>query len=222
MQKLAVALTTQEEFNEYMNILKEKYWRLIFPYANWAIFGENTCYTFKNWNHYVKRLQHYIDCGYKIISLSEAIGDKEIIREEIRGFEHKELGWKAEEVPDTRQWQKTWFVELPYWEGGKERWRYFIKEELLALWFEPIEEPKRDWIDEVWDDYCQTKWKTYLEKKALFKKAIEKHMPQTQTVTMDELLSTESLFHTTTVKGEALLWLWEVVKLLKHKGLLKE
>lgn len=220
MQKVAVALTTQEEFNEYkkynLNINESSIEHIKQAItARWIVWINVE-------TGWWETIQYFQVLGYKIISLSEAIGDKEIIREEIRGFEHKELGWKAEEVPDTRQWQKTWFVELPYWEGGKERWRYFIKEELLALWFEPIEEPKRDWIDEVWDDYCQTKWKTYLEKKALFKKAIEKHMPQPHQVTMDELLNTESVYYQSTLEWEKLLRLWSVVDLLRSKGLLKE
>lgn len=236
MQKLAVALTTQEEFNDYMVWRENKAWRI---YASMEFDTKNVTCVLHNklwWIWPIQVYEKYPD-EYKIISLKEAIGEKEdivifewpyhpmnwnlvntiyrnkeIIREgEARGFEHKTLGRKAIHFKtDIVEWykisDKNWL--LVFWDNR------ITADKLPLLWFEPIEEPKRDWIDKAFENYDSNKllWKSkYAE---CFREAIEKHMPR---ITHDELWELDDYYNA----GIRYVLLSELLEVLKSKWLLE-
>lgn len=210
MQKLAVALTTQEEFNEYMEYADNKRSRSFSKDAR-ILNGRNTCVAIEN--EFILENKHYfLSNWYKIISLKEAIGEKEerasfkdwydvareerekkfwenkeIIREvEARGFEHKTLWWIAKaHMPDIGHTdiRACFFIT---WDDAP-KWAFDIKT-LLSLWFEPIEEPKRDWIDEVINHLVSIHWRLIESNNNEIREAIEKHMPR---ISKDEVWEIE-------------------------------
>lgn len=145
---------------------------------------------------------------------------KEVIREEARVLENKILWWKAERSPYT---EDKWKFLVTWWKQFTHLQDTFTTKELLALWFEPIEEPKKDWIDKAFDYFeADSDGEMRPDARKIFVEAIEKHMPQPHQVTMDELLNTESVYYQSTLEWEKLLRRWSVVDLLRSKGLLKE
>lgn len=193
MQKLAVALTTQEEFNEYLNEL-EKNWNKLFAPKARKILKCRTCIAVHS--GYLEEEKYFLDKGYKIISLKEAIGEKEnkeIIREgEARVFEPKTEILLIKSFADFPVWKYIIEKDIEdphcgYYVNGL-TWRPPHRDAIhpdIVQWmkeyFEPIEEPKRDWIDRVNDEFFTWPW-SYMESteedKATMREAIEKHMPK--------------------------------------------
>lgn len=226
MQKLAVALTTQEEFNEYMEYCE----RMGYEWYNWKNprTGRNnrdeykyqTCVIvdWKNiwfgWRGWFERK------WYKIISLQEAIGEenKEIIREgEARGFEPKKIRLK-QNFDKYKLWvyvlEGDYYVETP-----TPRQPCIIHKDIVNWMkdhFEPIEEPKRDWIDEA-INYLLEKNRMVLSPtgQEYLREAIEKHMPKCNKVTVDEVFK----YFSNIVPSSDIDWfdVTDTVKFLKYK-----
>lgn len=218
MKKLAVALTTQEEFDEYIRYA-EKMWRKRIDWQDprhywcWSDYTYDTVLSL--WDNFGYMCHKSI---YKVISLKEAIGEKEdkgIIREighRIKKYKHKTLWREADYIKtEFSEWYKisdtggeTAFSDIRIFES-----------QLVQLWFEPIEEPKRDWIDKAFEDYDSNKllWKSkYAE---CFREAIEKHMPKVNEHDIDDWLLRIYWIDYKNTK-------WRMISDLKSKGLRSE
>lgn len=225
MQKLAVALTTQEEFNEYNNYRKSRKWRYSYDYnlfvkrqgsVMWLVIEHDSL-----WER--ERKDWFDRNWYKIISLSEAIGEKEnkkIIREgEARGLEPKTKKQYRNNILEvsTKTNPETGYKYDIYHDNWYKRPLSFTEEELIWMSFEPIEEPKREWwIDEAFYDYehrpidC-----TMSEYKELFREAIEKHIPR---ITIDEL---DKIIWKDPDTQRKYIHYWTMIDFLKSKWLLE-
>jgi len=220
MQKLAVALTTQEEFNEYMEWRASKKWSIYpntHPWYRWILDNlgkpDSVCiWHDSEWRRWF--VNRHKEQWYKIISLKEAIGEKEnkeIIREgEAKRYIH----------PKTQQ-----MITL-----DKELWDWYVvglnmrkMSDLEDYWFEPIEESKRDWISNMKDNLrseskviCADFGSQIIEAVPFeyIREAIEKHMPKQQKITINELEDICSgIWHTGTL-------IYRITELLKSKWLL--
>lgn len=105
------------------------------------------------------------------------------------------------------------------WKNAPE-WAFDIKI-LVALWFELVEDPKKDdWIDKTFEYYEKYRsWTDTHDKtdKAVFREAIEKHMPpKEEKITVNEI---EADDRRNTLKK---LQISIVKDFIKSKGLLKE
>lgn len=225
MQKLAVALTTQEEFNEFSKFI-ERLW--IDPSTISWVWRDKTCVNLESWARYQLR-DWYKANWYKIISLKEAIGEKEnkeIIREgEARGFEPK-TGDKIWASNCKNVWNKVSFVTIDptvahykyvctwddtgwlNWEFKCNTWKYI----------KPIEEPKRDWIDGMIKEMDEEGLivtnnsdpiREFIETKYI-REAIEKHIPKINYIELDNI-TIDNHIHSYAIRD-----------LLKSKWLLSE
>lgn len=229
MQKLAVALTTQEEFNEYMRYAE----RMNYTWTDWSwprvghtlrdIYIDQTCIATWDGKMRLSSKQGFKAKWYKIISLKEAIGEKEnkeIIREgEARGFEPKTKKQYRNNILEvsTKTNPETGYKYDIYHDNWYKRPLSFTEEELIWMSFEPIEEPKREWwIDEAFYDYehrpidC-----TMSEYKELFREAIEKHIPR---ITIDEL---DKIIWKDPDTQRKYIHYWTMIDFLKSKWLLE-
>lgn len=213
MQKLAVALTTQEEFNEYMKYAekmwrKRRAWNIPMEYWSREDFWPSTYMFFWDGFYYVTK-----DEWYKIISLQEAIGekeDKEIIREEeARGFEPKtgDRVRLSNSFADFPEWEynyneTTWYyvrTNHVYWSDCTTHCIHKDIVNWMKYHFEPIEEPKREWrIHKAYDYFendtrCMMWWPNGRE---LFFEAIEKHMPRISKEEVKDICGHKACFKT--------------------------
>ncbi len=195
MQKLAVALTTQEELDQYDKYSEKMWWVRASGKNNWVIRERRPIYASLHDDAIRSTTKESFE-WYKIISPQEAIGEKEnkeIIREgEARVFEPKTEILLIKSFADFPVWKYIIEKDIEdphcgYYVNGL-TWRPPHRDAIhpdIVQWmkeyFEPIEEPKRDWIDRVNDEFFTWPW-SYMESteedKATMREAIEKHMPK--------------------------------------------
>ena len=228
MQKLAVALTTQQEFDEYM-IWRKKRWRNTnyvwghhdFPAVciahedqwRWACLGTNE------------------DMYDKLISCKEAIGEKEIIREgEAIGFEPKTGDWVMVSDDWKDHWVKALYICTPSvtdWFPYKvastdEQIKDFksgsdYKHSAFRYIKQIEDQPEREWwIHEAYDYFeadsrCMMWWPNGRE---LFFEAIEKHMPKLTKEDVRSICDLQACFKSFASYSK-------IVELLKSKWLLE-
>lgn len=204
MQKLAVALTTQEEFNEYMKYAekmwrKRRAWNIPMEYWSREDFWPSTYMFFWDGFYYVTK-----DEWYKIISLQEAIGEKEnkeIIREgEARGFEPKTGDWVMVSDYDNNYVKELYIATnnnsdykyICVVERDREAYKAAENFESRAWKFikpcgESIQKDRKQRVIESIEPYLGMKKEDVLWDNVI-REAIEKHMPR---ISKDEVWEIE-------------------------------
>ncbi len=95
-------------------------------------------------------------------------------------YTHPILKRNAEDIQEyNRDSKHPYRIIVWDWLDGKDGIRY-SKYELFALWFQPVEETKTDWIDDAYEEWQHTV--TYNDIKYFyrdeFRQVIEKHQPK--------------------------------------------